>query len=335
VQGIFQVGLELPVGAMSSSSQASWADVVDSSPSSSDSDSDRLNCADTIEQTASESTSQECAGQGKHEANNGSKDRFLTMKLQQIGKNNCQPDSTASCSSTDSKDKSARKNRKVRKKNTANRNTKFDDGSDAATSDSLGTDSSSCETGPAPGSEVWTTPEAAAQVEAEADVRTAAMLGPERWAEEKAKIPRNSHGYLTSWSSRFHDMNPDDCRPCLFQARPDGCKAGIVCQFCHLPHERLGKTRPCKKKKELFKKRVEQLEQLISEMPEDHQNDVQKLGEFAENILAHSTVDSGKKVQLAKTLVSFTQHHAHSDSRSTTSSVDGDQANPHCTKLSL
>jgi len=156
------------------------------------------------------------------------------------------------------------------------------------------------------------------------------MLGSERWAEEKVKIPRTIHGYLTSWGSRFHDVNPSDCRPCLFQVSPDGCKAGIVCQFCHLPHERLGK--PCKKKRERFKKLLEQPEQLISEMPEDHQNDVQKIGQFAENILAHSTADSEKKVQLAKTLVSLSQQRAHSDS---TSSVKSYQANPHCTKLSL
>jgi len=98
------------------------------SSSSSDCDSDWLNYADTTEQSASESTSQECAAQGKEEANNGSKDRFLAMKLQQIGKQtHSQPNSSASCSSTDSKDKLAKKSRKARKKTAAHRNTKSDD----------------------------------------------------------------------------------------------------------------------------------------------------------------------------------------------------------------
>jgi len=257
------------------------------------------------------------------------------MKLQTIGKHNSQPDFTSSCSSTDSEDKSARKNTIAQKKTAVHRHTKSDDGSDKTTSDFLGTDSSNCETGPAPGLEVWMTREAAAQTEAEANVRIAAGLGPECWTKHKTQIPGNSQGYLRSWDSRFHDVRRNDCNPCLFQVSPVSCKAGIVCQFCRLPHERLGKTRPCKKTRERFEMCVERLEQLISGMPEGHRNDVQQLEQLAENILPHSTADSGKKVQLAKKLVALTQQRAHNGSRRTTFSVDSDRANPHCTKLSL
>lgn len=335
---------------MSSSSQIAWADVVDSSSPSSACDSDCFNDADISEQTASESTSLEyglhsssnarmnrsyCAGQSREEANKGSKDIYLMRKLKQIVTDNSQPGSNTSCSSTDSKGEPARKNRKARRKTAAHRHAHSDDQSDTATSNSLGTDSSSLENSLPPVEEVWMTPEAAAQSEAEADAKMAARLGPERWATEKTQIPKNRHGYLTSWGSRFHNSNPDDCKPCLFQVSPSGCRAGIVCQFCHMPHERSGKTRPCKKKRDRFKKHAEQLEQMMSGMPEDEQNDVVQLEQIAENMLSHSRVDSEKKARLAKKLVSFTRQRAHNDSGSATSAVEDDQANAHSTKLSL
>lgn len=48
----------------------------------------------------------------------------------------------------------------------------------------------------------------------------------------------------------------DRCKPCLFANTPIGCQKGEECQFCHMPHNRTQATRPCKAKRDRYKKLV-------------------------------------------------------------------------------
>lgn len=60
---------------------------------------------------------------------------------------------------------------------------------------------------------------------------------------------------LPSVGSAFHVTN--NCKPCLFTRKsPNGCTSGYECRFCHFPHEQLRKTRPCKTKRERYKKHL-------------------------------------------------------------------------------
>merc|ERR1712190_482986 len=48
-----------------------------------------------------------------------------------------------------------------------------------------------------------------------------------------------------------------------------GCSMGITCEFCHFPHQkRTGKMRPCKGKRDRYRKFVDRLIHLIDEDPD-------------------------------------------------------------------
>jgi len=118
-----------------------------------------------------------------------------------------------------------------------------------------------------------------------------ARLGRERWAKEKSEIPRSNCRYFTFWGSRLLEVNLDSCTPFSSPVSQHRCKAGIFCQFCRLSHERSGRERPCKQKKERFKKLCHQLEQLISGIPEDQWDDVSHLEQFAQETAGTREMD--------------------------------------------
>lgn len=47
------------------------------------------------------------------------------------------------------------------------------------------------------------------------------------------------------------------CRPCLFVHTSVGCQKAEACLFCHFRHKRKNKTRPCKSKRERYRKLIE------------------------------------------------------------------------------
>mmetsp|Transcript_3221 Transcript_3221/g.8906 ORF Transcript_3221/g.8906 Transcript_3221/m.8906 type:complete len:184 (-) Transcript_3221:153-704(-) len=60
------------------------------------------------------------------------------------------------------------------------------------------------------------------------------------------QIPRDDNGKLSSVGSITHTAG--ECSPCLFLKR-NCCSKGILCQYCHLPHEdSRKKSKPPKKK---------------------------------------------------------------------------------------
>jgi len=57
--------------------------------------------------------------------------------------------------------------------------------------------------------------------------------------------------------SELHSVG--QCKPCFWLQSKDGCENGSSCQFCHLPHERVVRIRPCKTKRARAKKRAGEL----------------------------------------------------------------------------
>lgn len=60
------------------------------------------------------------------------------------------------------------------------------------------------------------------------------------------------------------------CRPCTFARSTVGCKFGADCQFCHevADHPEAVRVRPCKGKRERFKRQMAAIEKAISEDPD-------------------------------------------------------------------
>jgi len=78
-------------------------------------------------------------------------------------------------------------------------------------------------------------------------------------------VPRDEDGNPTSKGSILHDQG--ECTPCLFVHRNVGCQNGVLCTFCHFPHKRRAKSRPCKDKRDRFQKRVEHMENKMDAEP--------------------------------------------------------------------
>jgi len=70
-------------------------------------------------------------------------------------------------------------------------------------------------------------------------------------------------GKLPSTGSRLHEVGM--CRPCVFVRQ--SCVYGEDCSYCHFAHPKKSKNRPCKGRRERFRKQVSQMEQMILANP--------------------------------------------------------------------
>lgn len=68
------------------------------------------------------------------------------------------------------------------------------------------------------------------------------------------EAPLDENGNITSVGSAKHAEGL--CKPCLFTYSKEECKNGVNCEFCHIPHKRRGKARPCKKKRDRYQKLI-------------------------------------------------------------------------------
>mmetsp|Transcript_39855 Transcript_39855/g.100107 ORF Transcript_39855/g.100107 Transcript_39855/m.100107 type:complete len:134 (-) Transcript_39855:25-426(-) len=73
---------------------------------------------------------------------------------------------------------------------------------------------------------------------------------------------------LPSLGSKLHSKRR--CRPCAFVRSDAGCQDGAACRFCHMPHANSEKMqiRPCKGKRDRYKKFVDKLMRDISSNPD-------------------------------------------------------------------
>lgn len=78
--------------------------------------------------------------------------------------------------------------------------------------------------------------------------------------EDKGEGPEpDPNGKLPSLgSSRHFD---ETCKPCLFVHTRIGCKKGEVCLWCHFSHFGQRRPRPCKSKRDRYRKLIEQTEE--------------------------------------------------------------------------
>jgi len=76
------------------------------------------------------------------------------------------------------------------------------------------------------------------------------------WDEDAIDMdPQLADGELPSLGSVSHG-DAGGCKPCLFAFSKCGCANGVSCEFCHFRHKRKDKPRPCKGKRDRYKKLI-------------------------------------------------------------------------------
>jgi len=83
-------------------------------------------------------------------------------------------------------------------------------------------------------------------------------MSSEMLKELEATVRKDEKGNPTSVGSANHDTS---CKACLFVFTTVGCDSGVACSFCHFKHKRGSRPRPCKGKRNRYRKLVEQIEQ--------------------------------------------------------------------------
>lgn len=81
--------------------------------------------------------------------------------------------------------------------------------------------------------------------------------------EWMASIPEDQNGKLMSLGSRHHPLGT--CKPCLFVRTTVGCANGVACPFCHFKHKRSEGRKPCKSKRDRYRRIVaaQELERVV------------------------------------------------------------------------
>lgn len=83
-------------------------------------------------------------------------------------------------------------------------------------------------------------------------------------SDEDEKL--NSDDPLPSLGSKDH--NKGICSPCFFVHTHAGCHNGEDCEFCHMVHKRKNKPKPCKKKRDRYRKLRDKKEKLVEQDPD-------------------------------------------------------------------
>lgn len=86
---------------------------------------------------------------------------------------------------------------------------------------------------------------------------------PSNGMADLASVPLDEDGNLTSVGSILHHTG--GCKPCLSVFTNEACEFNIDCEFCHFPHKKKGKTRPCKKKRDRYRKLCDHMGQPVED----------------------------------------------------------------------
>jgi len=92
---------------------------------------------------------------------------------------------------------------------------------------------------------------------------------PASSSHAKATVPQTPDGRSSSVGSVLHAKG--SCTPCIAIYTRAGCLNGIMCSFCHMPHKRRKrktKLRPCKGKRDRYRKLVTRLTHEVDADPE-------------------------------------------------------------------
>lgn len=80
------------------------------------------------------------------------------------------------------------------------------------------------------------------------------VVSEEELQQVFSRIPLDKEGTLTSAGSVGHAEAR--CKPCLFHRHGPGCPNGVRCAFCHLEHTSRSTRRPCKAKRDRYRRLV-------------------------------------------------------------------------------
>lgn len=80
------------------------------------------------------------------------------------------------------------------------------------------------------------------------------VLAEPEYLDLLARVPKLRDGTATSIGSIDHFKRA--CIKCKYRTSPSGCRNGIQCTFCHIPHPRRQRYRPCKQKRDRQKARA-------------------------------------------------------------------------------
>lgn len=92
-------------------------------------------------------------------------------------------------------------------------------------------------------------------------------------SEADAAVPEGEG----EWSVGSEGHAQGQCRPCHYVFAKTGCQNGRECNFCHLPHPKRFRPRPCKSKRFKCKQLAAVLDQVLDDDPDSFQNVVEQL----------------------------------------------------------
>lgn len=102
--------------------------------------------------------------------------------------------------------------------------------------------------------------------DAASSISDSASLGSTRSTrstEEDSSNPASSNQIGTySIGGELHDAG--QCKPCLFVHTQVGCTNGGACEFCHWVHKRKSRPRPCKGKRDRYRKLLTRMQENLT-----------------------------------------------------------------------
>lgn len=149
-------------------------------------------------------------------------------------------------------------------------------------------------------------------------------------------VPLDSNGQPTSIGSIAHVSG--GCKVCIFAHSKLGCSNGVACGFCHFPHKRgrrKNKLRPCKGKRDRYRKLLNRLTNLIECDPHFNMEKVELPPSIASNEAVRAKLMATIKThaeQVKASRVSGNMEAVHSDS---SGGGDGLSASPAVVSLDL
>lgn len=164
--------------------------------------------------------------------------------------------------------------------------TKFShsEGSDSEPSDALNHSSSSLEQ------------DSSETYEESSSASSSAVRGSSARPLEDLELSLGSRGHATG-----------DCTPCYFAHRSAGCNSGSACKFCHLPHQRKHKVRPCRQRRDRFQIYLENMHKELDENSDAILSDPNWLQHVATSLPAFVQKKTELKLCVIRTLASHAE----------------------------
>ncbi|CAE7262877.1 unnamed protein product [Symbiodinium pilosum] len=96
-------------------------------------------------------------------------------------------------------------------------------------------------------------------------------------ADDNDDDPSDAEEGEGAWSVGSENHATGQCRPCHYVFAKSGCTNGESCTFCHLPHPKRFRPRPCKSKRYKCKRLAAVLDKVFDNDPDSFQSVVEQL----------------------------------------------------------